>query len=364
MAAKKVYLQISAGVAAFLLYAFAAAIPVPEEDVLVKGWLRSFEGAYTETSYTPPLYPFETGGAVTGRFGYFDSGGTFTVNRLKNKHLSMSEQGFIEYDAIPRDIEINDNRGEPVLALKNIRGYPFFLNQKIYVVSFEQNAVSCFSEEGDELWSYSFTAPLTCIAGAAGYLLAGSLNGAIELLDADGGRVFFFETGGSRIPCVYGAAVSGDASLFAVISGVDNQRFLLFEQYAGSYRVSYHEFTGMGKRRPVRIDFVDNGARVVYERDEGLGIYEIKTRTSRSIPLDGEITSIDNDGSGNTLFLIVTQEEQVLTGAQHHLIAINYPDVLVMKAPFKSEGAFLRRDGGMLFAGTDSSLVSFMMDKR
>jgi hypothetical protein len=359
MTPRKLRVQISLGVLVFLVYAFLAVSPVPEEDVLLKGWIRSFESTYADSSGTDKRYPFEVGNADATHFGYFDKDGVFSINRVSQKNLSLSDSLFAEYEAVPRGLKIQNSANETVLNFENTNGYPLFLNDRIYLVSFEQNAITEVAEDGSGIWSYVFTSPLTCVAGAQGYLLLGTLDGTVELLDDKGKRAFFFETGGSRIACIYGVAVSRDLSRIAVISGVDDQRFLLFEQYAGSYQVAHHEFIGDGKRRPVHIRFLDEDTRLAFEYEDGLELYDIKTRTSHRVPLDGEIAAFDNEG-GNGFFFLITKEGQ----NQKQLIGIKYPASVIIRTPFKSAGIFLRRADGALFVGSDRSLASFVFDKR
>ncbi|MDR0637956.1 MAG: WD40 repeat domain-containing protein [Spirochaetaceae bacterium] len=357
---KKRFLQIPLGFAVFLGLALLAASPVPEETVLEKGWIRSFESLYMESGVggdNSELFPFEIVHRDTIRFGYFNREGVFSMNRVTQKNLSLSESRFAEYEAVPRRLEVKNAADETISRFENTNGYPLFLNglnEKTYLVRFEQSAVSEISEGGDVLWTYTFASPVTCVAGAQGRLLVGTLDGTVELLDEKGTRVFFFETGGSRITCVYGAAVSRDLSRIAVISGLDDQRFLLFEQSAGSYRVTYHEFIGDGKRRPVRIQFIDNDTRLVFERDEGLGLFEIKSRTSHRIPLDDEIAAIDGEGGDGLLFLVTRGQE-----GRNYLIGVKYPASVIMKTPFQSEAVFLRRAGNDLFVGSDRNLALF-----
>jgi hypothetical protein len=356
---KKIWIQIALAVLAFIVYAFLAVSPVPEEYVLTKDWIRSFENAYTANSSENERYPFQIGRPDAVRFGYFDRNGVFTINRVTQKNLSLAAGRFAEYEAVPRSLEIENSADGTTRRLENTNGYPLFLNDKTYLVSFEQNAIAEIGEDGDVLWSYALASPVTCAAGAQGRLLLGTLDGTIELLDEKGGRAFFFETGGSRITCVYGVAVSQDLSHIAVISGIDDQRFLLFEQYAGAYQVSHHEFIGDGKRRPVQIRFLDGDTRLAFECEDGLGLYDIKSRTSYRIPLDGEIAAIDNEGADGLLFLVTREAEN-----RKHLIGIKYPAAVIIKTPFTSDGVFLYRAADALFIGSDRGLASFTLDKR
>jgi hypothetical protein len=358
VAAKKRLIQIALGLLVFLGYALLAASPVPEEIVLEKGWIRSFESVYAEpgAGKDTELFPFEISRPDTIRFGYFSREGMFTINRVTQNNLSLSDDRFAEYEARPHRLEVKNTADETTARFENTNGYPLFLNDTVYLAHFEQNAVSKITESGEVMWTYSFASPITCVAGAQGRLLLGTLDGTVELLDETGTRVFFFETGGSRITCIYGVAISRDLSHIAVISGVDDQRFLLFEQSAGSYRVTYHEFIGDGKRRPARIHFVDGDTRLAFERDDGLGLYEIKSRTSYRVPLDGEITVIDTEGGSGLLFLVTRGAEN-----RRFLIGVKYPSSVIMKTPFQSGAVFLRRAGDELFVGSDRNLASFSL---
>jgi hypothetical protein len=361
---KKRLIQITLCFLVFFGYTLLAASPVPEETVLEKGWIRSFEGVYTEggmDAEKPELFPFEIVHPDATRFGYFNREGVFTINRVTRKNLSLSENRFAEYEAVPRSLEVKNAADETITRFENTNGYPLFLDGdgldgKTYLVHFEQNALSEITEDGDVLWTYTFASPVTCVVGAQGHLLVGTLGGTVELLNESGRSVFLFETGGSRITCIYGVAISRDLSHIAAISGMDDQRFLLFEQSAGSYRITHHEFIGDGKRRPVWIRFVDNDTRLVFERSEGLGLYEIKSRMSYRIPLDGEIVALDGEGSSGLLFLVTREEEN-----RNYLIGMEYPASLIMKTPFQSEAVFLYRAGGDLFIGSDRNLAAFSL---
>jgi hypothetical protein len=369
------------GVAVFLIYVFAAARPVPEETVLAARWLSSLESNYPiyindfssnrnaeENGSSSPqiLVPFELG----SRFGYVGDDGRFTVNQLKKGRVSLSDGYWTEYDALPESVQIRDPLNQPVLEIENPGGYPLFLDNRIYVLGDEQNSLSAIDQGGKVLWTHDFPAPLTCIDGAAGYVLAGTLDGVVELLDPSGGSLIpAFEPGGSRLSVILGCAISGDASRLAIVSGIDDQRFLLLERSGDTYKVVFHEFLGDGFRREVYVAFIENDSRVAYEREGGLGLYEISSRTSIALPLDGEIASMDNTGGGRYLFAIITAGPQDLSGGSSggkpwkRFVVIRLPGTIVINAPFRSESAFFDRRGDGLFVGGDSTLAYFELRK-
>jgi hypothetical protein len=230
----------------------------------------------------------------------------------------------------------------------------------------EQNSVSLLStpsgqssETADLAWTYDFASPLTCVDAAAGFLLAGTLDGAIELIDTNGRRVFFSEPSGSRVAAVYGCALSKDGKKIAVVSGLDKQRFVLIEQFGLTWRITFHEFLEEGLRRNVYVEFVDNDKKIIFEREAGLGIYDTESRVSYKIPLDGEITAIDGSGDSEILFLITSIDEH-----KKNLIAVKFPDTVLIQAPFNSENTFLTRNGDNLFVGGRTTLASFTVEKK
>jgi hypothetical protein len=350
----------------FVVYTFTAAQTIPEETILVPRWLSSLETNYSvsmgdedspasvnETS--DRLLPFQLG----NRFGYVDTQGHFSINQAKTGYVSLSDQRWAEYDAIPETIEIRNPANESLGAIEKGRGYPLFLDGQIYLLGETQNSLSLADEEGKLRWTRDFPAPLTSIDAAAGMILTGSLDGTVELLDTEGRRLFFFEPGGSRLSVILSCRVSRDGRQLAVISGIDDQRFLLLEGFGDSYKIVYHEFLEDGFRRAVHLAFVDNDNRIVYEREGGLGIYDIGSRQSISLPLEGEVIALDETGTNGLLFAVIS-----LGGPRKNLAVIRLPGTLIMQAPFKSETAFLSRRGSHLYVGGGMTLASFELDMR
>jgi hypothetical protein len=373
------------GIIVFVIYLFTAAQPIPEETILRSRWLSSLEANY-------PVYLEEQGGAEPGlavesgsaaeaapgtstvtvsetaallpfrlgnRFGYIDHEGRFIINRVVADHLSISRDHWAEYEAAPADIEVRDSADNAVMTIAGSRGYPLFLDNRVFLISEDQTSLRAVDETGEIRWSYDFAAPITDIDAAASLVLVGFLDGTVELLDDAGKRVFFFEPGGSRLSVICGVRISRDGSHLAIISGYDDQRFLLLEKSGASYKVAYHEFLADGFRRAVYLAFIDNDRRVVFEWEKGLGIYDINTRNSVKVPLDGAITALDESGADNLLFLITSQ-----TSVQKELVGIRLPGEIIMEAPFRSDKAFLGRQGKLLYIGGGSAIASFEIGKR
>ena len=346
----------------FIIYIFLTPRPISEETVLKPRWISSLETNYTiNLEYFPALGAGELLPFILGdRFGFVADDGSFAINQIRSAYISLSDKHWAEYEHLPSSIQVMNPLNEITLVINEPKGYPLFLDNRIFIVGSEQNSITALDPDGEELWTFDFPSPITCIDAANGYVLAGTLDGVMILLDSRGIPVSVpFEPGGSRLSVILGCAISQDATRMALISGIDNQRFLLLERTGNIYRVVYHSFLGSGFRRPVHVRFVDNDTKVVFEREGGLAIYSINSRVSTTISLDGEIVSFDNSGDGRFLFVITSQGP-----GEKRLVTIRFPGLVVSQAPFKSDNAFLARRDNMLFMGGDQTMVSFELERR
>jgi len=393
VAQKKRRLKVVIIILIFVVYFFIAARPVPKETVLASQWISSlpvssfFSNAEADAApqvLSGQLVPF----TLANRFGYVDSLGQFAIEKPKTSDIYLSKNMWTEYSAEPERIIINNIVHETQTLINNARGYPILLDNRIFILGSEQNSLSEYDAAGNLKWIYEFGAPLTAIDAASGLVLTGSLDGVVELFNSDGERIFYFEPTGSRFSVILGCAISRNGSYIGIICGIDQQRFLLFERFGvsgGEYRIVYHEFLEIGFRRPVRILFLDEDRRVVFERENGIGCYSIKsksikTRSSIFIPLEGEITAIDELGDNNFFFLVTSSP---FNNQDKKLIGIKFPpdrlfglarnapkDAVFMKAPFKSDDAFLYRSRSgasaesSIIAGGGTVLISFNLEEK
>jgi len=356
VAGKKRKNWILLGIAVFVVYFFIASQPVPEESVLAYRWVTPLDARPepTDGRAETGLIPFRVG----NRFGYLRPDGTCVLNREVQDQVALSETWWAEYASRPETVSVRSPQDTTVFTLAAPRGYPFFLDRRAFLISGESNALLALDGTGRQSWRYDFQAPVTAVAAAAGRVLIGGLDGSVDLLDADGQRVFSFEPGGSRLPVIVGAAISTDGSHIALVSGIDRQRFLLLERYGASFKVVHHEFLETGFRRPVFLAFIDGGRRVAFEREGALGIVDVAKRRSVKIPLGGRILGLEDDGSGERLYVICAAEDRNL------LLGIDYPDRIALRAPFSGTATFIARRGSRVYLGGDQAIAAFEQVRR
>ena len=392
MAHKRKKFRIIIIILLFFVYFFLAARPVPREVIFAPGWISSIEisssseessddaesqSANLSGSQNTQFLPFTLG----SRFGYIDTSGKFAVNKVITENIYLSQNMWTEFGAEPSNIEIKNIIEETIININNARGYPILLDGRVFVISSDQNSLSEIDKNGNVLWGYEFGAPLTCVDARAGLLLTGSLDGIIEIFNSEGERIFYFVPDGSRYAVILGCAISHDGSRIGIISGIDQQRFLLLERFGaagGDYKVVYHEYLDTGFRRPVRILFIDDDQRIIFERTEGIGCYNIKYRRGIFIPLDGEICSFEESGDQGYFFLVTSHG-----ASEKKLVGIRFPpdrwlpfsvfsnaDAIFMKALFKSGDVFLSRtrlegsDNSIIVVGGGQALISFTLEEK
>ena len=416
MGPKKKKIKFVIIILVFIIYFLIAARPVPRETVLTFNWLTSLpsgtirydfpipendlyeneEGEISKFIVSGRLLPFTLG----SRFGYIDSSGEYALNQKITDEIYLSQNMWTEHSAEPSNIVINNILDNTSIIIDNPRGYPVLLDNRVFILGNDKNSLSEIGNNGSVLWTYEFGSQLTSIDVAAGLVLTGSLDGFIEVFNSAGERIFNHETGGSRYSVILGSSISRNGSHIGVICGIEPQRFLLFERHGESgseYNLIHHEFLEAGFRGPVRILFIDNDRRVVFERENGIGCYNIKSKRGIYIPLEGRIAAIDESGDDGFFFLVISTPENPMDNLTKKLIGIRFPpdrlfgrsrtaalDTIFLRAPFKSEDVFIGRSrtfgsqtrgsqtfgsqtissGSTLVVGGGSTLISFDLKEK
>ncbi|MDR0910606.1 MAG: hypothetical protein LBM77_12685 [Spirochaetaceae bacterium] len=372
MAKKKRKVRFLIFVILFILYTFVAAKPIPPEQGFQKRFAISVDRAIADSAQ------LDAEEASSGRylpwtlgryFGYTDFEGNFSLLRTRNQsspEIVLSDSLWAEYNAAitepDQSLSLKDIYGKEARTVENPRAYPLFIKNNLFLIDENYAKLSRLDAEGKTLWTFDFASPLTDIDYANGKTLAGCLNGSIQLLDEAGKRIFQFEPGGSRLSVILACRLSEDAGKIALVSGIDEQRFILMEQSGNTYRAGFSAYYGDGFRRPVHLEFTGEDQFVAFETESGLGVFNITERVMSMIPLAGRLlrlSSSDSATEGSNLALITREE-----GNLNQFILIKLPDTLMFKAPFKANEVFLAQKDQYYFVGGDTHLGSLALEEQ
>lgn len=342
------------GIPFFVLYLFIASVPIPKETVLENRWLVSVAEAGTDGEAEPDVLPVRLG----DRLAYVDSQGRFSVNKRVQGYAALSDTLWSEYGPTPEILTIQDRRGEAVAVVSGVKGYPALIEGRVFIVAPEQQALTALDSSGSPLWSYEFSSPLIALDATADLVVAACIDGSMVVLNMEGKANFTFEPGGSRLPIILAARITKDGKRIALISGIDAQRFLLLERFGISYKVVHHEFLGEGFRRPIHLAFVNEERKVLFEREGGIGIYDIQSGKSALIPMDGRLVALDGGGKDGNLHVIGA------SGDKKFLMGIGGTPAVAITAPFVATSSFIRRSGELLYIGGDGVLAAFALREK
>lgn len=345
----------------FLVYLFAAATPLRSEFVLDPRWVVDILGEATTRSGNENLVPFRLG----DRFGYIGENGSLAASmRLPSSGVSfegkadddspsdvaLSDTAFAVYSSDYMRIEAKAPDGS-TLFLSDLPGIPYFSNDRRFLVSPGMDAIGEYRSDGYLAWNYEFPAIITAFEATREFTVAGLMNGMVEGVDRNGARNFSFETGGSRIPVIYGLAVSGSGDAIALVCGLDRQRFIYLERKGGDFRVAHHRYLDSSYRSPVAIRFSADGRFAYFAQPEGISVFDAKKRSFGSVPFVS--TNFDVLTEGGKGFVILSSS--IPEGRM--IICVDPPGRVIFSHLLPSGISFVAMRGESLYLGIDDRVA-------
>jgi len=338
-------LAVAAGVAYFLI----CALPLPKELVLAPVWARPVASAPLSPSGAAQAggeaIPFRLG----GRYGYFSSEGKLIFAATPPYGVALAPDAYATYDRLSEGFSIKSPSGVEVAKVKAL-GYPFFAASRRFVIGPDQAQVSELAADGKVAWSRRFGSVVTAFSACPSLAAFGLMDGTIVGIDRSGSEVLSFAPGGSRVPGIYGVAVSPDGLLVAAVSGLDRQRLVVMEKRVSAYRVAYHRWLDSDYRRPVPMAFTAEGGLLVYESPAGVGVYERSGRDA-VLPIPASI-GLGLSARGGELLVLLSG-----AGESKRLVCASLPGCRVVDAPLVARDAFVQASGDSIFIGADDRIA-------
>jgi hypothetical protein len=336
-----------------LVYFFVCAKPLPKELVLEPAWAKPIpqaqavpataaSGAAVSGAAAPvssvPLHSYR----LADSFGYFSEKGDLISANALSFGAAVSDSAYIAYDRDPPFLSLRSPDGRESAKITD-PGYPFFGGGRLFVVHPGQSSVSEIGKDGRTLWSHDFGSIVTAFDASPALALFGLLDGSLVGIAPDGVERLSFAPGGSRIPGIYGCAVSPDGLMVAAIAGLDQQRLVILERRSTAYRVTYHRYLKSDFRRPVSMAFTRDGRYLVYEEEVALGIYNRGSRSETSVPAQA-LTGIGLFSPSQSILLGVEGSED-----SKRLVCISPAGKLLYSLPFSGSDASIDLSGEAIF---------------
>lgn len=364
-AKKKRYLF--AAPAVLVLYLLIAAEPIRRELVLSPAWL-----------YEIAPEPAEPGRYVTGssrssesvafirkavpflnaeRFGYLTPEGRLVGAGRRGYGVALSSYGFAQYDKHSLGFTVVDPSGK-VSASLGLAGFPFFSGERRFLMRPDQSGILEFDARGKTVWEKEFPSIITCFAATKSVALAGLLDGRVLAIGNEGQVVLEHLPGGSRIPAVYGVALSKDGARIAVISGLDRQTVSILEKRQDGYQEIRRLPLNLELRRQIPCVFLDEGRTLVFERAGGIAVLDIEAGNLDFRPSEAMSSAFELPSSANGAFFLSNGS------GNSRLIGFGARGRALADITFAYEDSWLHAETSSLYLTTASSVMRLDLEAR
>ncbi len=303
-----------------------------------------------------------------GRFGYLRHDGTVKQSEPISYGVTITDSHYLTYDRAPQELVVRAPGGAEVAALPR-SGYPIAAQERVYVLDRFQDGVTAYelqfgssggaSAEPRELWSRRFSSPVTDLDAAAdGSLLLGLLDGTAEYISPDGETVQFGRghSGESRseVEAVYAVALSPDAGMAAVLTGLRPQRLLVYEISAErDLELLHTRELEHARRGPSLLRFAPAGDRLVYEHGTVLTEVSMRSFEHAELGLPAAVGSLELGTPDRPSAFVVRGDEM----SELLVLAPNRSTVMQSRLP--GEDVFVTGGDGCYVLGIEEVLVCF-----
>lgn len=278
-------------VAYFLLFPH----PLGREIVLRVRWRVALpaEGepmaGRTRTVAASSVAPFQLGDL----YGFVTPEGTLASLERTPFRVALSRRGAVPYARVGGTWVLDGPSGQ-ALATFSGDGYPLLdpVGDRLFLVKTDLTGLRELDEGGEPAWTRDFPSMLTSLAIAGDWIVAGTLDGSVALVDRQGGVAFTDAPAGSRIPATFGVAVSADGERLAAVNGIGPQQLRIWLRARNGYAVSSRLPLGTDFRREVRIAFAPDGRSLACEAVDGTAVVATATGDHRLVPLRGRVTGL------------------------------------------------------------------------
>lgn len=254
------------------------------------------------------------------------------------------------------EIEVLNTKGEKHTTL-NASGFPFFQDDRLYVLAPGGNAISEYTPIGSKKWSYEGFTPITAFNSSSKGSVLGFANGELVHLTNDGAKKFSMYPGGSEYEVIFGADIAESKNYVATLCGLNRQRFVLISYEDNQQKVIFHEYLKTNLRSQSFVQFTQDSNFVYFQYKGGLGIVDCTNLTSTHLALDGTIIQLKEMPSYN-LTIILSQK-----GDKYTIHFLEDSNKLVATTSFNAKSAFISVIGKDLFLGKDNKISKIAISR-
>lgn len=361
---KKVLLCILISTLSLLIFVFFAAKPTGKQTFFKPQSVSEIKIVSSKINQDTDIFPFIS----SQYFGYYDKEGKILFSQKKQNNFSLTKNFWTAYEIIntkknasseeleTSEVKIMSPTGKALFSVP-LNGYVHLRNNRCFVLLYSGNTVCEYDSEGKFLWSYSMPGIITAFDCNNEFVVIGSSDGAIALVDKTGTEKFVFYPGGSDVQIICGLSISNDGKKIGCLCGLKKQRLLLIE--ANDYhKIIFHIFLEKNLKKQAVMFFDNNSNYLVSETAEGVVILNCKNFDFTKTEVQGEITS-NYIETADEVFGILTKKSKSAT-----LTFFDFKCRKVAQTEFECSTCSMSQIQNNFYLILDDELLKFSLDKQ
>lgn len=339
-------------VALCVVYILFSMRPADKEILLSPEWTQDISHVqeYTEGESTIPF-------KLSHNIGYFTSSGKVVSSIAFPFKAAISDQWYAPYASDNQSSAFYLPDGTKAGVIDEA-GFPFFQDDRIFVMSPGGTSFAKCNEDGVREWSFEYFSPITAFSSSEGGVVAGYADGTLIAFTLEGKTDQRFAPGGSDFEVILGADISRDGQKVACVSGQDPQRFVVAEKKDAHSKIIFHEYLEDAVTRQTLVRFSLNSHFVYFGGRDFLGIVDLRRSECMKIPMKGRVSQVEFSGDGKLTYVLSKDKDEftvtVFEDYVHKMLSFS----------FKGTSGFIQTDGSDLFVGRDRKIskISLLKD--
>lgn len=357
MKKKSSFLKIFLISIALILYILTAAKPIDRGLSIIPHWTVSITPTSTtelaSVSDDEDLIPFKLG----QRLGYITQDGRLAYTHTFPSLASINSHQWAMYGPQAADTPVHSAHNSDLGTIA-LEGYPYFTEHYNFVLLPGGLSFAKLTDSGSEAWRYEGIAPITSFTSSATCVTAGYADGRLVRFNAaDGTQDFAVYPQGSNYQIILGAASSDSGLYTACVSGIDEQRVVLYQFQNGQNTIIWHQYLKGNLREPTLVQFSEDEKHLYFAESTGLAVTDTVTLQTTHIPLHDKIIQICELPEQN---LTVVLEK----GRKTWTVDILEDSVnLLGSFSFESENASIHVKGNALYVGRGDTITKLEIER-
>lgn len=297
-------------------------------------------------------------------YGYYSEDGTIGLIKAMRAGVALDDEHLLESDPANGIVRLTSVK-TGATAIIPLDGFPFIGEKRLFIVRPDQKAITEIDGSGRFLWSHEFGTLITACSISRTLTVWGLLDGSVQFVDQKGLLVGDIQPGSrdvsSLYSCVYGAAISGDAKLVAMIYGLEPQYFLVYGKNNGVYTLAHKRKLAEPVRSAQAIAFSEDGTSVL-ARSAGGFIYYDEGKKKSTI-----IQARYSQGSRTTAKILPMHKDMfasLLSDKEKSLVAVFRKGSLLAMFPVANDAADISYHDGILAVAGSRAVTRFKVGEK